>query len=264
MAAKPNVLIVTGVGLNCEAETTTAWELAGACVTRMHLNDLLQDTSQLRHYGAMTLIGGFSFGDHLGSGHVFSTLLRHRMLDELRNFVDGGGLMLGICNGFQIMVKLGLLPGLVNEIGTQRVALLQNDVGHFQNRWVTVAFDPASPCVFTKGLNHMDFPVRHREGKLHVPTRALLRTMDEQGCIVSRYIDPSSCQPTTKFPHNPNGSRQAIAGLCDPTGRVFGFMPHPEAFLYQFNHPHWDRMDGIDGQKQGEGLQLFQNAVAHL
>lgn len=264
MAAKPQVLVITGFGLNCEAETQTAWELAGADVDRLHLNDLLEDTSRLGRYAAISLIGGFSFGDHMGSGHVFAARLRHRMMDDLQAFVDRGGLILGICNGFQIMVKLGLLPGFAGEFGRQRIALMQNDVGHFQNRWVTVAFDSASPCVFTRGLQRMDLPIRHGEGKLHVPDTSLQLAMQERGCVPCRYIDPDSGEPTTVFPHNPNGSRQAIAGICDPTGRMFGLMPHPEAFLYPFNHPQRDRHAAAADGGHGDGLHLFRNAIDSL
>ena len=261
MAAKPDVLVITGFGLNCEAETCAAWKVAGAHPHRVHLNDMLDDTGQWQRYRALTFIGGFSFGDHMGSGHVFAARLRHRMMDDLLAFVERGGLVLGICNGFQIMVKLGLLPGLSDDVGAQRVALMQNDVGHFQNRWVTLAFDTTSPCIFTEGIDRMDLPIRHGEGKLYVPTKKLLTTLEENGCVACRYVDPTTGEPTTKFPHNPNGSRQAIAGLCDPTGRMFGLMPHPEAFLYAHNHPQWDRHD-VRGH--GEGLRLFRNAVDHM
>ncbi len=262
MASDPKVLILTGFGLNCETESAVAWQNAGAQADRLHLNDLFEDPDQLQKYQALTFIGGFSFGDHMGSGHVFAARIRHRIFDSLMQFVDRGGLVLGICNGFQIMVKLGLLPGLVGDRGTQRVALMQNTVGHFQNRWVTVRFDSASPCVFTQGLDQMDLPIRHGEGKLHVPSKTLLADMEEQGCVVCRYVDPATGEPTTQFPANPNASRQAIAGLCDSTGRMFGLMPHPEAFLHRVNHPQWSRKEST--QPDGDGLKLFVNAVNYL
>lgn len=263
MASEPSVLILTGYGLNCEAESRAAWERAGARVTLLHLNDLFEAPARLHDHQALMFIGGFSFGDHMGSGHVFAARLRHRMQDDLSAFVTNGGLVLGVCNGFQIMVKLGLLPGLDGDYAAQRLALVRNDVGHFQNFWVEIGFEPGSPCVFTRGLTRMALPIRHGEGELHVPDRALLKRMQEAGCIACRYVDPATGLPTQKFPHNPNGSVDAIAGVCDPSGRVFGLMPHPEAFLYPWNHPQYDVSNETMSQ-EGGGLRMFQNAVAWL
>lgn len=265
MSELPRVLILTGYGLNCEDESTHAWRLAGAAPERMHLSDLLADPARLNEFEALMFIGGFSFGDHMGSGHVLATRLRHRLRDHLSAFIEGGNLVLGVCNGFQIMVKLGLIPGLDGEYFTQKLALMQNDVGTFQNFWVTLRFEPESPCVFTRGLVPMPLPIRHGEGKIFTLDRDLLERLEAEGCVACRYIDPDTGKPTQAFPHNPNGSLHAIAGLCDPTGRVFGLMPHPEAFLYPENHPRWTR-DKLNGvlPAEGRGLELFRNAVRHL
>lgn len=261
----PRILIITGYGLNCEAESAHAWRLAGAEPVLVHLNDLIRQPERLREFQALMFIGGFSYGDHMGSGHAFALRVRHRLAEPLAEFVAAGKLILGVCNGFQIMVKLGLLPGLDGEYFSPRVALMHNDCGAFQNFWVHVRFEENSPCVFTRGLGTMPLPIRHGEGKFFTRDRSLLEQIERTGCVACRYVDPSTNEPTPRFPFNPNGSLNAIAGLCDPTGRVFGLMPHPEAYLYPENHPQWDlqRLNGVL-PKHGLGLRLFQNAVDYL
>lgn len=262
---KPAVLIITGYGLNCEAESKYAWELAGARPELVHFNDLLARPDQLREYRALMFIGGFSYGDHMTSGHAFALRVRHRLSGELQRFIDDGKLILGVCNGFQIMVKLGLLPGLDGAYFEQKVSLMQNDRGAFQNYWVELGFEPASPCIFTRGLSRMPLPIRHGEGKIFMLDRRLLQRIEDEGCVACRYIDPGSGEPSDAFPHNPNGSLNAIAGLCDPTGRVFGMMPHPEAYLYPENHPQWE-LQAMRNElpENGLGLHVFRNAVEYL
>lgn len=265
MARKPKIMIITGYGLNCEAESRYAWETAGATVTLVHLHDLLETPKQLHDYMALMFIGGFSYGDHMGSGHVFAQRLKHRLQPELKMFIATGKLILGVCNGFQIMTKIGLLPALDGDYFSQSLAITQNDCGTFQNFWVDVALDQHSPCVFTKGLDRMPLPIRHGEGKVFVDDAQLLERLEQQHCIACRYIDPSDGEPTQKWPHNPNGSVLAIAGICDPTGRVFGLMPHPEAYLFTENHPQWDLQRYREELPEtGLGLKIFQNAVQFL
>lgn len=274
---QPRVLIVTGYGVNCEAESAYAWELAGARPVKMHLNDLLAAPRQLDRYQALMFIGGFSFGDHMGSGHVLALRWRHCLRDELCRFLARGRLALGICNGFQVMVKLGLLPGLnagkhaAAQPGAhacrleQQAALTHNQGGVFQNFWVTIRFDPRSPCVFTRGLDRMDIPIRHGEGRLYAPAPGLLDALERRSCIPCRYAHPRTGRPTMRYPHNPNGSQRAIAGLCSRDGRVFGMMPHPEAYLFPENHPQWPRQK-LAGTlpHHGAGLAVFKNAVDYL
>ncbi len=265
MASSVPVLIVTGYGLNCEAESKHAWDLAGARPELVHFNDLLERPSRLLDYAALMFIGGFSYGDHMTSGHVFALRTRHGMSSELARFIESGRLILGACNGFQIMVKLGLLPGLDSNYFTQKLVVMQNDCGAFQNRWVLLRFESSSPCVFTRGLDSMPLPVRHGEGKVFTLDKGLLERLESEGCVACRYADPANGEPTLEFPHNPNGSLKAIAGLCDPSGRVFGLMPHPEAYIYPENHPHWD-VQMLNGTlpTHGAGLKIFQNAVEYL
>ncbi len=265
MAFSIPVLIITGYGLNCEAESKYAWELAGAQPELVHFSDLLAQPGRLHDFAALMFIGGFAYGDHMTSGHVFAFRTRHRMSDELEKFINQGKLILGACNGFQIMVKLGLLPGLDRDYFTQKLSLIQNDCGTFQDRWVRLRIESASPCVFTQGLSFIQLPVRHGEGKLFTLDKNLLKRLETLGCVACRYADPVTGEATQEFPHNPNGSLNAIAGLCDPSGRIFGLMPHPEAYLYPENHPQWDmqRKHGILPD-YGLGLQIFRNAVEHM
>ena len=265
MASKPRVLILTGNGLNCEAESRVAWERAGARVDLVHMHDIFNEPGRLASYQALMIIGGFSYGDHLGSGLAMALRMGNAMRENLDRFLDDGGLILGVCNGFQVLIKLGLLPALDGKRFERTVTLMQNDCGTFQNFWVDLRFEPGSPCVFTKGLDRLSAPIRHGEGKIYTPDRGVLTAIEEAGCVACRYIDPAQGAPTREFPHNPNGSLNAIAGLCDPTGRVFGLMPHPEAFLLPHNHPRWD-LASREGEpdEEGDGMAIFRNAVACL
>ncbi len=263
MASEVRALVITGFGLNCEGETSRAFELAGAVPEQVHLNDLLDGRRSLDEFQILAFIGGFSFGDHLGAGTVFANRIRCGLWEPIQRFVSDGKLVIGICNGFQTLVKLGLLPGLPDAPFERRVALAQNDRGVFHDGWVTLAVDPRSPCVFLQGIERIELPVRHGEGKLVFSDDAVRGQAVERHLIPLRYVHPDTGEPTDVFPHNPNGAELAAAGLCDPSGRIFGLMPHPEAYLHPFNHPLWTRRR-LDGPlpNHGEGLSLFENAVA--
>lgn len=261
---KPEILIITGFGLNCEAESTFAWRKAGAAPEMIHLNDLIERPGQMERFAALMFIGGFSYGDHMGSGLAFAQRVKHRLLEPLDAFIRAGKLIMGVCNGFQIMVKMGLLPGLDAAYFDPAAALIQNDCGHFQNYWVNLRFE-ANDCVFTRGIERMALPIRHGEGKLYTPRKDVLARIEQSGCVACRYAHPETGEPTGEYPHNPNGSLHAIAGLNDPTGRIFGLMPHPEAYLFPENHPHWPRQRRENRLPEtGAGLQLFTNAVEYL
>lgn len=251
-----HVLLPTGLGINCEAETAHAFDLAGAQVDALHVNDLIARPERLARAQLLVLAGGFSFGDHLGAGRALANRLRCRLAAPLERFIAEGGLVLGICNGFQTMVRLGLLPD--GRPGPQRCTLAHNHHGTFYDGWVTVGCETRSPCLYTRGIERLELPVRHGEGRLLAPA-ALLAQLEDAALIPLRYLDPLSGAPSETFPANPNGSLAAAAGLCDPSGRIFGLMPHPEAFLYAENHPHWRRRPAV---AHGDGLQIFVNAVA--
>ena len=250
-------LILSGFGINCESETAEAFARAGAVAARVHLNDLIEKPHLLDAYQILAIPGGFSFGDDVASGRILANRLRYRLGEVLRKFLEDGKLAIGICNGFQVMVKMGMLP--LNEgCFTQEVTLTHNDSSRFEDRWVTLEADPASPCVWTRGIQRLEVPVRHGEGKFIPRDTALLKQLEARGQVPLRYVRPDGGAAAGMFPHNPNGSVGDVAGLCDPSGRVFGLMPHPEAFLCRTNHPRWTREALPD---EGAGLQVFRNAV---
>ncbi|PIE70609.1 MAG: phosphoribosylformylglycinamidine synthase [Deltaproteobacteria bacterium] len=262
-------LVLSGYGLNCDYETVHAFEQAGASARRVHINDVIQQRVQLADFHILAFIGGFSWGDDHGAGVIQAHRLKTHIGDQLLAFVADGKLIIGICNGFQTLVNMGLLPG--NERGTvcfdRSVALTANACGNFRDAWVHLAADPESPCVFTKGFDHVAFPVRHGEGQFVTDTATLAR-LKANHQVVFRYAGPDGTPAGGAFPDNPNGSMDDIAGICDPTGRIFGLMPHPEAYHHPANHPDWFRMreqkkrKGIPGLiEETPGIRLFRNAV---
>jgi phosphoribosylformylglycinamidine synthase len=257
------VLVLTGLGLNCEVETATAFRMVGARPEMIHLLDVLNGSGapRLADFRVLAFVGGFAFGDHLGAGFVFANKIRWRLYDQLLEFIDGGGLALGICNGFQTMVRLGLLPGLDGDYRTPRSTLAPNARLGYHDAWVRLRFDDGSPCVWTRGLDEMDLPTRHGEGKFLAESEELLDRLEQDGQVAARYVGPDG-DGTEEWPHNPNGSPRGVAGVCDPSGRLFGLMPHPDAYLYPFHHPHWRRrrrQSRLPGE--GEGLAIFRNGV---
>ena len=200
MASEIPILIITGYGLNCEAESKYAWELSGAKPELVHFSDLLARPARLRNFAGLMFVGGFAYGDHMTSGHVFALRAKHRLSGELEKFIAQGKLIVGVCNGFQIMVKLGLLPGLDGDYFTQKVSLIQNECGTFQNFWVQLRFEPESLCVFTRGLPSFPLPIRHGEGKLFTLDKELLRKIESSGCVPCRYADLQRVRQHGNFP----------------------------------------------------------------
>ena len=256
-------LVITGFGLNCEKETAAACKYAGATPEQVHLNELIYGRRKLDEFHLLTFIGGFSFGDHLGSGTVFANRVKFKLRDQLQKFVDDGKLVIGICNGFQTLTRLGMVPALDGNYFTQTAALAHNDSGVFRDDWCKLKADPASPCVFTKGIDMVRLPLRHGEGKF-VADPAVLAEIEKRHLAAVRYVNADGT-PATEFPANPNGSLNSIAGICDPTGRVFGLMPHPEAFLSPYNAPDWTAAQLSGGlPAEGDGVKFFRNAVDYL
>jgi phosphoribosylformylglycinamidine synthase subunit PurQ / glutaminase len=255
-------LVITGFGLNCEAETAYSLGIAGATVEKVHLNDLIDGHVQVERFHILALIGGFSFGDHIGAGTVFANRLRHRLASQLEGYVRSGRLIIGLCNGFQVMVKLGLLPGFRGQYFQRKVSLVGNDSGVFRDAWIHLRANPQSPCVFTRGIETVYLPIRHGEGKFVTDNEATLQELLGNHQVALQYVDPETHKPTEAFPHNPNGSTAAIAGVCDPTGRIFGMMPHPEAYHTPYHNPHWTRLK-VAGRlpAEGAGLRIFRNGV---
>jgi phosphoribosylformylglycinamidine synthase len=259
-------LVMTGYGLNCDYETDFSLRLAGAEPRRVHINDLIAG-EDLDSYHLLVFGGGFSWGDDHGAGVLLAAKIRNNIGERIEQFVHQGKLIIGICNGFQSLVNLGLLPGFEGDYRERRIAITYNDSGNFINTWVRLSVSQDSPCVFTRGLHHLDLPVRHGEGKL-VADREDLERLQQGGQVVMQYADENGTPAAGRWPDNPNGSLWDIAGICDPTGRIFGLMPHPEAFNHPTNHPDWTRLkDSLarEGRRleehEGDGVAIFRNAV---
>lgn len=265
---KLRALVPTGHGINCELETRRALELAGfAPVDLVHLNFIARGEVDFGAYQIVVFPGGFLDGDDLGAAQACANRLRHsrvsgeRLIDRFVEFVNRGGLALGICNGFQLLVKLGMLPAFEGNYTRRDLSLTGNDSGRFEDRWVRLVVDTASVCVFTRGIERLYLPVRHGEGKIIARSQADISRLVASHQAPLRYASPADWQPTMEYPDNPNGSLEAIAGVCDPTGRVFGMMPHPEAFQDRTNHPRWTREELPE---EGAGLAVFKNAATYL
>jgi len=245
-------LILRSPGTNCDRETAFAFEQAGAATALVHINRLISGDEHLRDYQILVIPGGFTYGDDISAGKVLANELMLRVGEQVRRFVEEGHLVLGICNGFQVLVKAGILPGL-NSGAASRVTLTSNDSNRFECRWVHLIVENDSPCVFTRGIERMYLPVAHAEGKL-VAEPGVLSEIP----AVLRYTSPEGWLEAG-YPHNPNGSVDDIAGICDTSGRIFALMPHPERYLRRTQHPRWTR---DEGNEPGDGLKIFTNAVA--
>ncbi|MEQ8161332.1 MAG: phosphoribosylformylglycinamidine synthase subunit PurQ [Smithellaceae bacterium] len=266
MNRKVKAIVLTGNGTNCEMEMAHACKLAGADqVDIVHISELLYGEKRLSKYSFLNLPGGFLDGDDLGSAKAGANRFLHARIDdakemlieELLQFINSGCLILGVCNGFQLMVKLGLLPALDGNFTRQSSTLTFNDSGRFEDRWVYLQANRQSPCVFTRDVDLAYYPVRHGEGKFVAENDGVLEQIEQKNLVAFRYCLPDG-SPTIDYPANPNGSVNAIAGICNETGRLFGLMPHPEAYLHCTNHPRWTREDLPE---EGQGVAVFRNAV---
>jgi phosphoribosylformylglycinamidine synthase len=255
---KPKILILTGYGVNCDYETEHAFNLVGGDAKRVHMNDVIDKIENLEDYQIIAFPGGFSFGDDISSGKVLANKVKFNMFEDLQRFIDDGKLVMGICNGFQSLVKAGLLPAFEGNYKKQTVTLTFNDSGKFEDRWIYLKVNPKSRCVFVKNIDTLYLPVRHGEGKF-VADEILLQKLNKNNQIAFRYVDEKG--NLAGYPWNPNGSSESIAGICDETGRVFGLMPHPEAHLYGTNHPRWTREKLAE---EGMGVKVFRNAVEFI
>jgi len=238
-------------GTNCDFETQVAFEMAGAEVDSALVTELFRGEKRLADYHIMVIPGGFTYGDDISAGKIMANELRLRLGDDIRRFVDDGRLVMGVCNGFQVLVKARILPGLTGY-GSQPVTLAANDSGKFECRWVYLRMNQESPCVFTRGMHSLYIPVNHGEGKLVASPEVL----DKLNAVL--YYADENGNTQAGYPYNPNGSLRNIAGICDATGRIFALMPHPERFLRWTQHPRWTRETK---RNSGDGLQVFVNAV---
>lgn len=282
---KPKTLVLTGYGINCDIETQEVFERCGSYAKRVHLTDLINETKRLSDFNILALPGGFSFGDDIASGKVLANMLKYNLGEQIDEFIDGGNLIIGICNGFQAMVKMGLLPGFDGDYKKQDVTLTFNDSGKFEDRWVYLKRNPDSKCIYTKGINRIYLPVRHGEGKFVAKNPDVRDRLHKNGHVALTYTNPpqkpaeikrpvldtdvkrpeliysEALAEDVQFPYNPNGSEDNIAGICDETGRVYGMMPHPEAFVCREQHPRWTREELPE---EGDGMIIFKNAVTYV
>jgi phosphoribosylformylglycinamidine synthase len=259
--SKPRVAVLTGYGINSDAELAHAFELAGGRSERVHLHDAAEGRARLEEYDILALPGGFSFGDHVASGRVFANRLKYKLGDALRRLRERQTPILGICNGFQILVKLGLLPGREDGTPAQSCSLTFNQSGRFEDRWCHLQTEPGSRCIWLNGTQSLYLPVRHGEGQF-IPGSGGLAALEKAGQIALRYVRPDGTPPPEGpegYPENPNGSAGHVAGLCSTDGLVFGLMPHPEAHILPTQHPRWHR-EGL--RPEGDGLAIFRNAVS--
>jgi phosphoribosylformylglycinamidine synthase len=250
---KPRVLILRAPGANCDLETQFAFELAGALAERVHINRLREEPKLLRNYQVLAVPGGFTYGDDVAAGKILAVQLRHFLADALHQFRARERLILGICNGFQVLLKAGLLmpPDDDGPVAT----LAHNASGRFEDRWIWMQAAPGR-CPFLKGYQRLHLPVAHGEGRFVCREPWILKGLTQSGQVVLRYVNAEG-QPGA-YPVNPNGSEGDVAGLCDPSGHVLGLMPHPERHTLPTQHPRWTR-EGLAAE--GDGLQLFRNAV---
>lgn len=252
-AKEVRVCVLRTAGTNCDYETAYAFEKVGARTERIHVNLLAGKPGALDRFHVLVLPGGFSYGDDIASGKVLANELRHRLEDDIRRFKADGKLMIGICNGFQILVKAGLLPGLKSM--QIEATLTNNDRGRFDDRWIYLRAED-SVCAFVRPGDNMYLPIAHGEGKF-VADDKVMAEIRKRRMVVLRYA-AADYGPAKGFPDNPNGSLDDIAGICDPTGRIFGLMPHPERHVEPTHHPRWTR-EGL--KSEGDGLKVFRNAV---
>jgi phosphoribosylformylglycinamidine synthase I len=272
--AQVRAVVLRAAGINCDLETEYALQLAGAEAERVHINRLIEDKSSLDQYQIIVFPGGFSYGDDVAAGKILANQVIHHLYEPVQKFIDDGKLAIGICNGFQVLVKAGILPGFEERIATedtetkeknkqskissQPVTITYNDSGKFEDRWVYLA-PQTDRCVFIERGRQIYLPVAHGEGKVVTRNAKTLEKLKSEGYVAFKYVDENGREGD--YPVNPNGSVDSIAGLTDTTGRVLGLMPHPERFVRPTQHPHWSR---LKDRRDGDGMTIFNNAVKYI
>ena len=253
---KPRVCVLRAAGTNCDGETVTACERAGALAERVHVNRLIENPRKLSEFQILIIPGGFTYGDDIAAGKVLAVQLANTLAQEVGRFVSSDKLVMGICNGFQVLVKTGLLPD--GKVGPQTVTLTANDSNRFEDRWITLRAE-TSRSIFVKTGEIYQLPVAHGEGKFVARDPNVLRRLVENQQVLFRYIGPDG--GPASYPLNPNGSTDDIAGIIDESGRIMGLMPHPERHVEPWQNPWWTR-NGL--ASEGDGLAIFRNAVGYF
>jgi phosphoribosylformylglycinamidine synthase len=261
--AQPRVLILRAPGANCDEETAFAFERAGGKAERLHVNRLLESPGGLGDFQILCIPGGFSYGDDIAAGRILGNQIRHHLSGWLHEFHAAGKLILGICNGFQILIKSGVLLPLDADFSAP-ATLTWNESGKFEDRWVPLIAS-GGKSVFFDGIQSMYLPVAHAEGKFMPRSEQVLKALEQNGQLVLRYgtaaATAAEMKPRVAYPGNPNGSLADVAGVCDASGRVCGLMPHPERHIDFTQHPRWTRRPAVEA---GDGLRVFQNAVRYF
>lgn len=264
---KPKVLVFSGYGLNCEEETKFAFEISGAEAKIVHINDLIDGSEKLDNFQILAFPGGFSYGDDTGSGNAYANRLKNHLSDEILNFIKKDKLVIGLCNGFQIMVNFGLLPGVDGKYGERQAALLHNDNARYTNRWVDLKVEGMeSPWI--RGVDSFPTPIAHGEGKFFAE-KEVLDALKKNGQIVLKYFKGEICELQNLEP-NPNGSIEDIAGIVDESGKIFGMMPHPERGMLFTQLPNWTllreklKREGNEIPKLAPGIKIYQNGVEYF
>lgn len=254
---KVNVIILRTAGTNCDLETEFAFRLVGAETDLCHINQLIRGKKSLKNYQIMAIPGGFSYGDDIAAGKILANELKYLLKREIDRFIKEGNLVIGICNGFQVLIKAGLLPN--SQMREQETTLTFNDSAKFEDRWCHLRINPQSPCLFTKNMEGIIYlPVAHSEGKFLAKSKTISQ-LKRNHQIVLQYVDAQG--HLAGYPDNPNSSLKNIAGICDSTGRIFGLMPHPERHIFHLQHPSWTR---VNWKEEGDGLKIFKNALEFI
>jgi phosphoribosylformylglycinamidine synthase subunit PurQ / glutaminase len=265
---KPKVLVITGYGINCEEETAKCFNWSGAEAEIVHINDLIAGHKKFSDYQVLAVPGGFSYGDDTGSGNALSNKIYNNLRDDILKFAQEDKLVIGICNGFQIITNLGLTPAIDNKYGERQAALMHNNSARYQCRWVHLK-NTSEKCIWTKGIDLLHVPIAHGEGNFYCEDDTL-KQLQENDQITFQYVNEDGSPANQEFPANPNGALHDIAGVCDPSGRIFGLMPHPERFNSFTNEEGWELKkealirEGKEIPKEGDGLKIFQNAVSYF
>ncbi len=282
--AEVKAIVLRAAGINCDMETEHALELAGAKAQRKHINRIIEDKTLLDEFQIIVFPGGFSYGDDVAAGKILANQIKHHLYEAIQKFIDDGKLVLGICNGFQVLVKTGILPGnpstmlrmvsssnLNSPNNPQEVTITYNDSGKFEDRWVYLA-PQTDKCIFIEPGRQIYLPVAHAEGKVVTKDDAAMEKLKSAGLVAFKYVDENGKEGA--YPINPNGSMDSIAGLTDTTGRILGLMPHPERFVRPTHHPHWSRLQAVTRASSpcsrpgwpchADGITIFNNAVKYI
>jgi phosphoribosylformylglycinamidine synthase len=260
---KPATLVLRTAGTNCDEELAYAFELAGAKSERVHLNRLMERPEILSDYQILAIPGGFSYGDDIAAGRIFANQITHHLHDLIRQFIDDGKPVIGVCNGFQVLIKTDLLPGEIAGKTGQNCTLTNNDSGRFVDRWIHLQ-TRSKKCIWTEGIDRLELPIAHGEGKFVPADESIRQALWDEDRVALVYTKPDGSSAGGRFPDNPNGSVDDIAGVCDASGLVLGLMPHPERYVTALQHPAWSRKNSMEGSMSGSGQKLFSNAVRHV